>query len=101
MPLIILPKPTTVTLQFTLVFTGETLTAALGVPFTQDISGQASLGVPPYTFSEIGSTGPDTIAVSSAGVISFTPSVTPPSFTLLTDYLGNDLLSASGAYLTE
>ncbi len=82
-----------------LTLVGETLPPATsGVFYSQDISGQAFGGTAPYNpFSEITSIGPDTISVSSAGVISFTPTTT----ILLTDIYGNFLLSASGAWLTE
>jgi hypothetical protein len=54
---------------------GETLpSATVGVAYTQNISGQASGGVPPYTFSLLGTAPPgDTWFISSAGVITGTP----------------------------
>ena len=56
----------------TLTFIGETLPATIGVPFSQDISGQASGGTLPYTFSLLASTG-DSYTVSPAGVINGVP----------------------------
>ena len=53
---------------------GITLPAATnGVPYSQNISGQASGGTPPYTFSLISATGTDVWFVSAAGVITGTP----------------------------
>jgi len=57
----------------TLTLTGETLpTATKGVPYSQSVAGQASGGVPPYTFTEVAG-GPDIISVSPTGTITFTP----------------------------
>lgn len=46
--------------------------ATPGVPYSQDVSGQASGGTPPYTFSKVSQTGPDNWNVSVAGIISGT-----------------------------
>jgi hypothetical protein len=71
---------------------GETLpSASPGSPYSQNISGQASGGVPPYTFSLVSSTGSDTWFVSSAGVISGTP-----GSSLLVTETGNFLVTDTG-----
>jgi len=60
----------------TVMLTGETLPPAnVGVLYQQDISGQASGGTLPYTFSLVSYTSPggNTWTVNSAGVISGTP----------------------------
>jgi hypothetical protein len=59
-----------------LLFVGETLpSASVGVLYTQNISGQASGGNPPYMFSMVtySSPGGNVWTVSPAGVISGTP----------------------------
>ncbi len=75
---------------------GETLPAATqGVFYSQNIATQASGGFPPYTFALLSDTGPDTPMVSSAGVITFTPTTQ----TLLADSIGF-LVDGLGNYLS-
>lgn len=77
-------------------FTGGLLPAATqGSAYSQNISGNARGGVVPYTFSEVTSTGPDTVVVSALGVITFTP--TP--LTLYVNAAGAYITNAAGAYL--
>lgn len=57
-----------------LTFVGETLpTATPGVAYSQNISGQASSGTPPYTFTLLSTTGTDIWTVSPSGVINGIP----------------------------
>jgi len=55
----------------TLTFIGETLpTAFIGTPYSQNIAGQASGGIPPYTFTMLSTSGP--WLITSGGVINGT-----------------------------
>ena len=75
---------------------GETLPlATLGVPYSQDISGQASGGTPPYVFSLLSSTGTDVWFVTTAGVINGIPG----QASLVTD-AGVPLVTDAGVQLT-
>jgi len=73
-----LPRILTLTVSGTgLNLVGETLpNASIGVPYTQNIAGQASGGTPPYSFALLSSTGGDSWSVSTAGVINGTPGAT-------------------------
>jgi hypothetical protein len=76
-----------ITILAAVILTGETLpTATNGVFYTQDISGQASLGLPPYTFSVVSATGSDLWTVTSAGVINGVPGAANERITNTGDY---------------
>lgn len=68
-------------------FAGEMLPGFVpGTAYLQNIAGQASLGIPPFTFSLVSQSGPNAWFVSSAGVITGTPG-------------GVDLVTDAGVFL--
>jgi len=87
------------TIVSSLLLVGETLPpATFGVPYSQNISGQASGGVLPYVFSLLSATGPDTWFVSTTGVITGTPNIPGTDFLVTGD--GVPIVTDAGVQLT-